>query len=138
VSSRVFVDTNVLVYADDADAGEKQIRAQEVLQRTVRDESAVLSTQVLQEYFAIATRKLAIPADKARQRVEALARLHVVIIQPALILAAIDLVRLHSISFWDALIVRSAQSAACTRLLTEDLEDGEMIEGLRIENPWRD
>ncbi len=136
MTDRVFIDTNLLIYADDADAGTKQLRAQDTLRRTIRDDSAVLSTQVLQEYYAVATRRLGIPADQARQRVEAYADLHVVIIHPELILAAIDLVRLRSISFWDALVVRSAQWAACSRLMTEDLQDGEVIEGLRIENPF--
>jgi predicted nucleic acid-binding protein len=136
VSPRVFIDTNVLVYADDADAGSKHERAQEILRKTIAAGVAVFSTQVLQEFFVVATRKLAVPAEAARRKIELLSRLDVVVIRPELILAAIDLHRLHSISFWDALVVKSAATARCARLLTEDLASGQTIDGVLVENPF--
>lgn len=95
-----------------------------------------MSTQVLQEYFVKATGKLRLPADEVRARVEQLAQLEVVLVRPDLILGAIDLHRLSRISFWDALIVRCASAAGCGRLLTEDLNHGQLIDGVRIENPF--
>jgi predicted nucleic acid-binding protein len=137
MSDRVFLDTNVLVYADDLDAGDKRTRAQAVLHELISESRAVISTQVIQEFFVTSTRKLGVPADVARRKVELLLRLDVVLVRPELILAAIDLHRLHGISFWDALVVRSAAAAGCNRLLSEDLNHGQVIDGVRIENPFR-
>jgi predicted nucleic acid-binding protein len=95
-----------------------------------------VSTQVLQEFFVTATRKLGMAAEIARQRVETLAQLDNVLVRPELVLAAIDLHRLRSISFWNALVVQAAVAAGCARLLTEDLNAGEVINGVRIENPF--
>lgn len=136
MAERVFIDTNVIVYADDLDAGAKRERAREILQQVLIDGNGVVSTQVLQEFFVAATRKLGVAAEIARRKVELLARLDVVTIEPSLILDAIDLHRLHPISFWDALIVQSAVASGCRRLLTEDLQSGRNIGGVQIENPF--
>jgi len=137
VTERTFIDTNVLVYADDASAGAKRERALAVLAALVGASQAVVSTQVLQEYFVVATRKLGVPPEVARRKVEVLSRLDVVIVRPELVIAAIDLHRLHSISFWDALIVRAAAAASCARVLSEDLQHDQVIDGVRITNPFR-
>jgi predicted nucleic acid-binding protein len=136
LAERVFIDTNVLLYADDLDAGDKRETAQSLLHQAYVDGDGVLSTQVLQEFFVASTRKLGVPAEIARRKVELLSRLDIVTIQPSLILDAIDLHRLHSLSFWDALIVRAASAAGCQRLLTEDMQSGQVIAGVKIENPF--
>lgn len=136
MAERVFIDTNVLLYADDLDAGDKREKAHEILHQVYVDGNGVISTQVLQEFFVASTRKLGVPPDIARRKVELLARLDVVTIQPTLILDAIDLHRLHSLSFWDALILRAASASGCRRLLTEDLQSGRTIAGVQIENPF--
>ena len=136
MAERVFVDTNVFVYADDDDSAHKRERARAVLAELIPDNRAVISTQIMQEFFVVATRKLGIPKERARRRVEALARLNVVLVRPELVLSAIDLHRLHSLSFWDALVIRSAASAGCARLLSEDLQHGQEIDSVRIENPF--
>ena len=136
MSDRVFVDTNVFVYAHDRAAKTKRVRARTVLSELIRTRRAVVSTQVMQEYFAAAIKKLGLSPERARLRVERLNRLDVVLIRPALILGAIDLCRLHELSFWDALVVRSASAAGCGRLLSEDMQDGQTIDGVRIENPF--
>lgn len=136
MAGRSFLDTNIILYADDADAGAKTAKAREILHRTMSDGSAVVSTQVLQEYFVIATRKLKVDAGLAHRKVELLARTEVVIIRPELVLAAIDLHRLHAFSLWDALIVRSASVSGCTTLLSEDMQHGQVIDGVRIHNPF--
>jgi predicted nucleic acid-binding protein len=136
LADRVFVDTNVFVYADDDDTADKRDRARALLSELISRSQAVVSTQVLQEFFVVATRKLGLSKEDARRRVETFARLHVVLVRPELVLSAIDLHRLHSISFWDALVLRSAAVAGCARLLTEDLQHGQVIDGVRIENPF--
>jgi predicted nucleic acid-binding protein len=136
MSDRVFVDTNIFVYADDRSARTKRVRARRVLSELIRAKRVVVSTQVMQEYFAAAIKKLGLSPERARIRVERLNRLDVVLIRPELILGAIDLCRLHGLSFWDALVVRSASAAGCGRLLSEDLQDGQTIDGVRIENPF--
>jgi predicted nucleic acid-binding protein len=136
MSDRVFVDTNIFVYADDGAARHKGVRARTVLTELIRTRRAVVSTQIMQEYFAAATRKLGLSPERARVRVERLNRLDVVIVRPELILGAIDLCRLHPLSFWDALVVRSASAAGCGRLLSEDMQDGQTVDGVRIVNPF--
>jgi len=138
LADRVFVDTNVFVYADDDGTPAKRDRARTVLADLVPTGRAVVSTQVLQEFFVVATKKLGIPVERARQRIEALARLDMVLVRPELVLGAIDLQRLHDLSFWDALVIRCASAAGCTRLLSEDLQHGQVIDGVRIENPFAD
>lgn len=133
---RRFLDTNVLVYADDLDAGKKRQRAQEILRSALTQGDGVLSTQVLQEFFSVSTRKLGVAPSDARRKIEILGRLDIVQIDLNLILGAIDLTRLHSFSFWDGLIVRAAATAGCGVLMTEDLQHGQVVDGVRIENPF--
>lgn len=134
---RTFFDTNILVYADDVAAGAKRERALALLEEHVRAGTAVLSTQVLQEFYVIATRKLGVPPALARNKVALFGRLDLVEVDLELILGAIDVQRLHQLSFWDALIVRAATVAGCSVLLSEDLQDGQLIDGLRVVNPLR-
>ncbi len=137
MSARSFLDTNILVYADDGDSPEKQQRAIEIILEHRAAGTSVVSLQVLQEYFAITTRKLGTDPGVARRKIEVLAQLDVV--APTLddLLAAIDLHRDHQVSIWDALIVRAAQRSGCAVLLTEDLQDGRVFEGLKVVNPFR-
>jgi predicted nucleic acid-binding protein len=134
---RSFFDTNVLIYADDKAAPAKQRRALELIAEHRRAGTGVVSLQVLQEYFVTVTRKLQVEVRIARRKVELLAEFDVTTPDVADILAAIDLTRLHSFSFWDALVLRSAQQAGCGVLLTEDMQDAREIDGLRIVNPFR-
>jgi predicted nucleic acid-binding protein len=90
----------------------------------------------MQEYFVTVTRKLGVPVEVARRKVELFARLGLVVIDLADVLAAIALHRLHQIAFWDALVVRAAQRANCSVLYTEDMQHGRRIDGLSILNPF--
>jgi len=136
VTERFFLDTNILMYADDLDAGEKRTVAQGILRDALTERSGVISTQVLQEFFVVATRKLGVDAETARRKVELLSSLDVVAIDVTEILAAIDLHRLHSISLWDALIIRCAATGGCSRIFSEDLQNGRTIAGVKIQNPF--
>jgi predicted nucleic acid-binding protein len=136
--TRSFFDTNVLVYLFDNSEPEKKARAQEALHREVAAGRAALSTQVLQEFYVNVTRKLAspLPTEVAEARVRDFSRLPLVRVDAPLILAAIARSRRMGFSFWDALILEAALAAGADRLLTEDLQHGQEIEGLRVENPF--
>lgn len=133
-----FVDTNVLVYAFDRSDPTKHGIASGRLERLWADHSGVVSTQILQEFYAVATHqlKLAMTPAEAREVVQLYAAWPVIVIEPALILTASAIHERHQVSFWDALVVEAARVAGADRLLTEDLQDGRVIEGVRIENPF--
>ena len=136
--SRSFFDTNVLLYLFDESVPGKKARAQDVFSEEAEAGRAVLSTQVLQEFYVSVTRKLAepLPPEVAQAQVEDFARLPLVRVDEAMILAAIGRHRSMSFSFWDALILEAALRGGVDRLLTEDLQLGQKIEGLRVENPF--
>ena len=96
-----------------------------------------MSLQVLQEFFAAATRKLGMTSEDARRRIVHYSRFDVVTLGSADLLAAIDLHRLHRLSIWDALVVRAALNGACTTLHTEDMQSGYLVETLTLRNPFR-
>lgn len=135
-SSQSFLDSNILVYGDDAAYPDKQSRALDLIESHRCQQTGVVSVQVLQEYFVNATRKLGIDPSLAKNKIEIFAKFRVVIPNVADVLAAIDLHRLSYISYWDALIVRCAKQAGCGVLFTEDMHDGQVIEGVRIVNPF--
>jgi predicted nucleic acid-binding protein len=137
MNARSFFDTNILVYADDDDAPKKQRVARDLWHAHRRDGTGVVSLQVLQEYFVTVTGKLKHDPRKARRKVELLAEFDVAEPDVSDILAAIDLHRLHGFSFWDALILRSAQQAGCRVLLSEDFQGGREIDGIQVVNPFR-
>jgi len=137
MNARSFFDTHILVYADDKRAPAKQSRAIDLVAEHRRDGTGVLSLQVLQEYFVTVTRKLIVASPLAQWKVEILSEFDVVVPEVADILAAIDLHRLHAFSFWDALVLRSAQQAGCRVLLSEDFQEGREIDGIQVVNPFR-
>jgi predicted nucleic acid-binding protein len=131
-----FVDTNILVYADDRRDRRKQALARDLVRLALTSGKGRLSTQVLTEFFAVATRKLGLAAATVRRRVEVYASLPV--FRPAAedLLNAIDLHRLHGVAIWDALIVRAALASGCRVLYTEDLQHGRTFDGLEIVDPF--
>ncbi|MEQ9641664.1 MAG: PIN domain-containing protein [Alphaproteobacteria bacterium] len=135
---RVFFDTNILVYTDDRRYPDKQARAVELVRQCRRNGTAVISTQVLQEYYAAVTRKLDLASDIARGKVEFFSQFPVFLLEPLAILSAIDLHRLHQLSIWDGLILHAALASNCKTLLTEDMAHGATIRGIRIVNPFAD
>jgi predicted nucleic acid-binding protein len=97
---------------------------------------AFISPQILHEYFVVATRKLGISAAVAQQHVRDMAELDQAIIDPQVVLRAIDCHRLNSLSYWDALVVTCAADTGCVYVLSEDMQNGQTINGVRIENPF--
>jgi predicted nucleic acid-binding protein len=135
--ARSFFDTNVLVYADDKAVPAKQRRALDLIAEHRRARTGVVSLQVLQEYFVTVTRKLHLDPRIARRKVELIAEFDVASPEVADILAAIDLHRLHGVSFWDALVLRAAKQAGCSILLSEDMQGNREIDGVQIVNPFK-
>jgi predicted nucleic acid-binding protein len=136
---KIFVDTNVLVYAHDTDAGSRHDSAKALLAELWDNRSGSLSTQVLQEFYAVVTRKFKppMPRAKARAIVAAYGEWCDVPTEPQLIVAASRLEEEHTLSFWDSLIVQAAIQAGADRLVSEDLQDGRRFGTLTIENPFR-
>lgn len=133
-----FVDTNVLVYAHDRSEEARQPIARALLEELWDTRRGVLSTQVLQEFYAVATRRMRPPLQPhaARQVVAAYAAWPVIAVDVALILGASELAEQDAVSFWDALIVVAARRAGASVLATEDLQDGRRCGGILISNPF--
>lgn len=138
--NRKFVDTNILVYAHDVSAGDKHDRARALLEELWNTREGCLSVQVLQEFFVTTTRKLPKPLDAsaAAQIINDLRHWHVHAPTAADVLAAIDIHRRTGASFWDAMILRSAQELGCPTLYSEDLNADQAYAGVRVSNPFRD
>jgi predicted nucleic acid-binding protein len=131
-----FFDTNIMVYADDSSSPRKQARAIQLFSDCQRQGLAVISIQVMQEYFAAVTRKLSVDPELAQRKVEVLARGRVVRIAESDVIAAIELHRLTRISFWDALIVQAARIAGAAVLYSEDFQHGATLGGVPVVNPF--
>jgi predicted nucleic acid-binding protein len=136
MSVRSFFDTNILVYTDDKGSPAKQRRALELVAEHRKNATGVVSLQVLQEYFVTVTRKLKVDPRVARRKVELIAEFDVATPDVADVLASIDLHRLHTISFWDALVLRAAKQSGCSVLFSEDMQDQREVDGVRIVNPF--
>ena len=132
----VFFDTNILVYTDDALSPEKHERAIQLFEKHNANDTAVVSLQVLQEYYATVTRKLGFDAELAQKKVETLATMRVIRFDSKDVIAAIELHRLHRISFWDGMIVHAARLAGASVLYTEDMQPGSVIAGVPLVNPF--
>lgn len=135
---REFVDANVLVYAFDSSAARKQQAAQQLLERLWESSTGCLSIQVLQEFFVTVTRKVAKPLhmEEATARIREFAAWTIFAPTADDVLNAIGLHAQAKIGFWDAMIVLAAAESGCDVLWTEDLQDGQVLRGVRIRNPF--
>ena len=133
---KVFVDTNIWVYAYDTAEPQKRDAALRALE-DLTDDSTVVSAQVLNEFFTVATRKLTHPLDRAEAAaaVEMLSALTVVPTDASIVRQAIELADRWSLSHWDALIVAAARRGRCQQILSEDLAAGSEIDGIEVVNP---
>ena len=107
-----------------------------LIKKHLQQRTGAVSIQVLQEYFVSARGKLNLNAELAKRRLEVFARLHVAAPAVTDLLAAIDLHRLHGLSFWDALVLRMAKQTGCSVLLTEDMQTDRTVDGVTIVNPF--
>lgn len=133
-----FFDTNILVYTIDTDAGDRHERAQERLARAAREGTVVLSTQVLQEFYNVVTRKLRrpMPPVEAAAYVQRLCAFQVVGSTAHSVQAAIALAQRHRLQWWDALILEAALRAGADVLVSEDGQAGQRFDSLVVENPF--
>lgn len=138
MNDKVFVDTNVLIYAHDVDAGDKHVVAVRILKELWFSRLGVLSTQVLQEFYVNVTRKIPSPLSRsvARDIVGNYAAWQVETVGPESILLASEFEERYQLSFWDALIAVTAQKGGAAKILSEDLNAGQTIDSVLIENPF--
>lgn len=134
----VFVDTNVLVYARDAGAGEKHDQAATWMLRLWEEGRGRTGFQVLQEFYVTVTQKLRPGLDRETAREEVR---HLLAWRPSAITRIVmeegwRVQDRYGLSWWDALIVAAARQAGCRYLLTEDLQDGQDLDGLGVVNPF--
>lgn len=139
MSDKYFVDTNILMYAHDASAGEKHERAKALVEVLWRDRTGVVSTQVLQELSVNLRKKVRRPLDvkATRDIIADYLTWQVVVNGGESILEALDLEARFQISFWDALVLQAAQVSGAEVLYSEDLSDGQTYGSVRIANPLR-
>jgi predicted nucleic acid-binding protein len=135
--SKVFLDTNIIVYSLDQSEAGKRKKCRGLIKSLTGENSGVISTQVMQEFNVADTAKLGADPLLIKDILRSLERFETVVVSPTLIKEAIDCAIINRLSFWDALIVVSAESAHCETLWTEDLNHGQVIRGVRIENPLK-
>ncbi|MBP8287804.1 MAG: PIN domain-containing protein [Rhodoferax sp.] len=136
MAARSFIDTNVLVYAEASDEPHKQRQALALLKSLYDANLGVLSTQVLQEYCNVALNKLKLPAQHVRAQLDLYEQFEVVQVTPQIIRAGLDLHQTRSVAFFDAIVLASAHAAGCNVIWTEDMNAGEMVNGVGISNPF--
>jgi predicted nucleic acid-binding protein len=138
MTTRSFIDTNVLIYAEASDEPLKQRAAIALLKSLFLDGQGVLSTQILQEYCNVALKKLKLSAQHVRAQLDLYEQFEIVQVTPAIIHAGLDLHQTRSISFFDAVVLASAHASGCEVIWTEDMNTAEVINGVRIANPFMD
>ncbi|MDR2258928.1 MAG: PIN domain-containing protein [Treponema sp.] len=137
IVAKIFIDTNIFVYMLDKHDKNKQKTARKTVKNIVENDMAVISTQVLQEFYNICTIKLHFIPIRVKGYVHNYnENLEVVQNSSEIIERGIDISIISQISFWDALIIAAAEYSKCSEILTEDLSDGQIINGIRIRNPF--
>lgn len=138
MKDRFFVDTNILVYANDRSIAAKQEQARNIILEGISRGNGVISTQVLGEFYVTVTRKIKIklPEDIAKREILLLRAFEVVEIDFPLVIEAINISNTHALSYWDSLIIASAQKAKCTLMYSEDMQSEQAIDNLTIKNPF--
>lgn len=137
---KIFIDTNIIIYAYDVTAGKKHSVAAHILHDLWKSGRGVISTQVLQEFFVNVVHKIQKPINKrlAKEIVRDFLKWRVVINNGDSILDAIDISEKYGFSFWDSMIVEAAIKGDAKVLISEDLQDGQIISGVKITNPFKD
>jgi predicted nucleic acid-binding protein len=139
MTAPTFVDSNLLIYVHDLDAGSKHLRAAEQITELWNNGYGMLSTQVLQEFYVTVTQKIKRPVSRGAAR--EVVRDYISWVRSPLtgatVVRASEIGEVWRISFWDAMILAAAEQSGASILLTEDLTDGQTIAGVRIQNPFR-
>lgn len=139
MSDKVFFDSNILIYAYDTRDSTKQNQAQELLLKATQSRTAVLSAQVLGEFFVVVTRKIPQPmtSSEAAEVIAELGALEVMPLDFPLVQRAIVTQQKYGTSYWDSLIVSAAERAGCVRIYSEDLNNGQLYHGIEVQNPFQ-
>lgn len=139
MKDRFFLDTNIFVYAHDGQDREKQSVSRRLIFDAIKNESGVISAQVLSEFWVTVTRKIPdpLPLDSAMRAIELYGSLDIKEIDYQLVLSAISLQKKYLLSYWDSLIISAAKGSMCRILYSEDLNSGQDIEGVVVVNPFQ-
>ena len=133
---RSFIDTNIIVYANDTRDPVKQKLAVEVIRRGMISRTAVISIQVLQEFASVALTKLGQREDIVLKQLDLLGNLEIIEPKHTSVCRAVELRKLYGISFWDSLIITSAEESRCDQIISEDLNPGQFYAGATVVNPF--
>jgi predicted nucleic acid-binding protein len=133
--NKIFIDTNIIVYANDARDPVKQKKAIEIIKSIMINKNGTISTQVLQEYAFVALLKLKQSQDVVLRQLKLLESLEVVNQSADQIRRAVEIRALYKIGFWDACIISNAENSNCTAIYSEDLNTGQFYSGMQIVNP---
>ena len=135
---KAFIDTNIIIYAYDVTAGKKHETARTIITDLWDSGLGVISTQVLQEFFVNVVQKIPKPVDKqqAKEIVRDFLKWNVVVNTGDSIVDAIDICLRFEYSFWDSMIIEAAIKGGAAVLISEDLQDGQVISGVTIKNPF--
>lgn len=136
MKDRYFVDTNILVYAHDLSSPHKQKISQSIIKDGIMDDCMVISTQVLLEFFVVATKKIGLTFKDTKRIMALLGSASIVEINYSMIIDAMKIHRKYKYSIWDSLIIISAERADCKILFTEDLTANQKIRSVIIKNPF--
>ena len=135
---KTFIDTHIIIYAYDVTAGIKHTTARTILSDLWNSGLGVISTQVLQEFFVNVVHKIPKPMDKqqAKEIVQDLLKWHVVVNTGDAIIEAIDIHLKFGYSFWDSMIIEAAIKGGAAILISEDFQNGQVVHGVTIKNPF--
>lgn len=138
MNNRFFIDTNIIVYAHDNNYPDKQLKAQEIIFKGMRENSAVISAQVLSEFFVTVTKQVKqnFSAAAAKHEIMLLSYLQVVDIDFDLVIRAVGIKELYRLSYWDSLILAAAERSECSILYSEDLSYGQKYGDIECINPF--
>ena len=136
MTGRYFLDTNFFVYLFSKDEVKKREICYRVFQEFDQKSHVVISTQVLKEFAAVMIGKIKMDPLKVKNIIDDLSEFEVIDTNIKIIKQAIDIQILNQLSFWDSLVISAAKSANCSVILTEDMNDGQVIDELRIQSPF--
>jgi len=138
MSDKYFIDTNILVYANDNSASEKQQAAKKIILDGIRKNTIVISTQVLSEFYVTVTQKIKVtlPPEIAKKEIEFFGAIEIIEIDLRLILHAINISNKYQLSYWDSLIIAAALRSRAPVLYSEDLNHNQIVETVKIINPF--
>lgn len=135
---KIFLDTNIIIYANDKRDAKKQKKALEAVTRLMELGEGVISTQVMQEYACTAVKKLRQNHQVVLRQLKLLENFEVIRQSPEMIRRALEIMTTYGIGFWDACIIGNAEGANCSAIYSEDLNAGQYYSGIKVMNPFFD